>query len=283
MTSYSLNIKGRRVDIEKPLVMGIINVTPDSFYAQSRAFDEEAITETIDRHIAEGADIIDLGGYSSRPGADNISAEEEYNRLACGLKIIRTKYPETLISIDTFRSEVARKCVEEWNADIINDISGGDLDKKMWDTVADLKVPYIVMHTRGNPENMQNLCQYNDVTADVIFELSQKTATLRNMGINDIIIDPGFGFAKTLDQNYTLFSELEHFDIFKLPVLVGISHKSMIYKHLGISADEALNGTTVLNTIALMKGAAILRVHDVRQAVEAVSIFDKIRHNTPKA
>lgn len=278
---YSLNIKGNLLNIEKPLVMGIINVTPDSFFAQSRAFDVDAVRRHVDRQLEEGADIIDLGGYSSRPGADVVSPEEEYHRLARGLEIIRKYHPDAIVSIDTFRAEVARRCVMDWEADIINDISGGDLDSQMWQIVADLKVPYIVMHTRGTPETMQSLCQYNDVTADVIFELSRKVSMLQDMGVNDIIIDPGFGFAKTLDQNYRLFAELEQFSVFGLPVLVGISHKSMIYKLLATSPEEALTGTVVLNTVALLKGAAILRVHDVREAVEAVKIVEKLKNNIP--
>ena len=284
MNRFSLNIKGRLWHIEKPIVMGIINVTPDSFYSGSRAFSSDSIKAQIDRQIAEGADIIDLGGYSSRPGALEISADEEYHRLAKGLEIIRKDYPNTIISIDTFRADVAHRCISEWNANIVNDISGGGLDPDMWQMVADMNVPYILMHMRGTPQSMQSECCYNDVTADIIYDLSEKISKLHLLGVNDIIIDPGFGFAKKLEQNYQLMSELEHFQCFGKPVLAGISHKSMIYKLLNSSPEEALNGTTVLNTVALLKGAAILRVHDVKEAVETIKIVEKINeytHQTP--
>ena len=262
--------------------MGIINVTPDSFYSNSRAFSSNTIKEQADKQIADGADIIDLGGYSSRPGATEVSADEEYYRLAKGLEIIRKDYPNIPISIDTFRANVAHRCISEWNADIVNDISGGDLDPEMWQMIAEMNVPYILMHMRGTPQSMQSECSYNDVTADIIYDLSEKISKLHTLGVNDIIIDPGFGFAKNLEQNYQLMSELEHLQCFGKPILAGISHKSMIYKLLNTSPENALNGTTVLNTIALLKGASILRIHDVKEAVETIKIVEKIKEYTPQ-
>lgn len=260
--------------------MGIVNITPDSFYAESRTFDHQSIYNRIADLIEQGADAIDIGGYSSRPGALDVSPEEEYSRLASALEIIRKHFPDTIVSIDTFRADVARKCVIDWQADIINDISGGIADIDMWDTIAELKVPYILMHMRGTPQTMQSFCDYTDVTSDVIKDLAVKTDKMRQLGITDIIIDPGFGFAKTLEQNYTLMSELQEFKRLDMPLLVGISHKSMIYKALDIKPENALNGTTVLNTIALTKGADILRVHDVKQAKEAVKIIKLLNENS---
>lgn len=282
MNRFSLNIKGRLWHIEKPLVMGIINVTPDSFYSNSRAFSSNTIKEQADKQIADGADIIDLGGYSSRPGATEVTADEEYYRLAKGLEIIRKDYPNIPISIDTFRANVAHRCISEWNTDIVNDISGGNLDPEMWQMIAEMNVPYILMHMRGTPQSMQSECNYNDVTADIIYDLSEKISKLHTLGVNDIIIDPGFGFAKNLEQNYQLMSELEHLQCFGKPILAGISHKSMIYKLLNTSPENALNGTTVLNTIALLKGASILRIHDVKEAVETIKIVEKIKEYTPQ-
>ena len=226
--------------------------------------------------VEEGARIIDLGGYSSRPGANEVSPDEEYYRLATGLEIIKRIAPNTIVSIDTFRADVAQKCIVDWKADIINDISGGNLDCKMFDTVASLKTPYILMHMRGTPKTMSQLTQYNNVTSDVINELSKKKELLETKGLTDIIIDPGFGFSKTLSQNYELMNSLEAFHNLQKPLLIGISRKSMIYNALNITPETALNGTTVLNTIALMKGAHFLRVHDVKEAVEAV----KLSNNT---
>ncbi|MBQ7941547.1 MAG: dihydropteroate synthase [Muribaculaceae bacterium] len=250
--------------------MGILNVTPDSFYNGSRYDKKTEIAARVHQIIDEGAKIIDIGGYSSRPGANEVSPEEEYERLALGLSVIRQEKPDAIISVDTFRADIARRCVEDWNIDIINDISGGILDNHMFDTVAELQVPYILMHMRGTPATMQHHTQYGNVTEEVIKELNAKIDTLRQKGVNDIIIDPGFGFSKTVEQNYEMMNHLEYFQSFGMPLLVGISRKSMIYKALGITPETALNGTTVLNTIALMKGAHILRVHDVKEAVEAV-------------
>lgn len=280
MKNLSINIKGKLHYFHNPWVMGIVNVTPDSFYADSRTFDSQSIYNRIANLIEQGADAIDIGGYSSRQGAADVSAQEEYSRLASALEIIRKHFPDTIVSIDTFRADVARKCVSDWQADIINDISGGIADPEMWNTVAELKVPYILMHMRGTPKTMQSLCDYSDVTADVIKDLADKTDKMRQLGIADIIIDPGFGFAKTLEQNYTLMSELQEFKRLDMPLLVGISRKSMIYKALDIKPENALNGTTVLNTIALAKGADILRVHDVKEAKEAVKITKLINENS---
>lgn len=280
MKNLSINIKGKLHYFHNPWVMGIVNVTPDSFYADSRTFDSQSIYNRIADLIEQGADAIDIGGYSSRPGAADVSAQEEYSRLASALEIIRKHFPDTIVSIDTFRADVARKCVLDWQADIINDISGGIADPEMWNTVAELKVPYILMHMRGTPKTMQSLCDYSDVTADIIKDLAAKIDKMRQLGIADIIIDPGFGFAKTLEQNYTLMSELQEFKRLDMPLLVGISHKSMIYKALDIKPENALNGTTVLNTIALAKGADILRVHDVKEAKEAVKITKLINENS---
>ena len=269
---FSLNLKGELVEITRPQVMGILNVTPDSFYSGSRSFDANAIGLRIDEMIAEGVDIIDLGAYSSRPGADEVSPQEEMNRLEMGMELLRKKSVTAPISIDTFRADVAKFAIESLGADIINDISAGLLDDAMIDTIARLKVPYIAMHMRGTPSTMSSLTNYNDITADVIYELSERINRLTLAGVNDIIIDPGFGFAKTLEQNYELLRNLELLHELGYPLLVGISRKSMIYKALHTTPDAAVNGTTVLNTMALQAGAAILRVHDVKAAHEAIKL-----------
>lgn len=274
-TPYNLTLRGSIVNINEPWVMGILNLTPDSFYSDSRCNELALIEQRVYQIIAEGARIIDIGGYSSRPGANDITPDEEYSRLATGLDIIKRIAPNAIISVDTFRADVARRCVNNWGVDIINDISGGNLDAEMFDTVASLGVPYILMHMRGTPSTMQQLTQYNDVTLDVINDISQKVTILKEKGIKDIIIDPGFGFSKTLEQNYTLLNNLEKFQSFNAPLLVGVSRKSMIYNTLGGSPDTALNGTTVINTLAIAKGAHILRVHDVKEAVEAVKLTTK--------
>jgi dihydropteroate synthase len=272
MNHLSINIKGSLHHFHKPWVMGILNVTPDSFFAESRTIESDDIRRRVDDLISQGADIIDIGGYSSRPGAPEVSTDEEYSRLARGLEAIRKYHPDTLISVDTFRADVARRCVSDWEADIINDISGGNLDAEMWPTVAELQVPYILMHMRGTPSSMQSLCDYNDVTADVIRDLAFKIDAMHQLGIADIIVDPGFGFAKDINQNYQLMAELDQFKQLNAPLLVGISRKSMIYRPLDITPQTAINGTTVLNTFALLHGANILRVHDVKEAVEAGEI-----------
>lgn len=277
----SINIKGKLLTFERPQVMGIVNITPDSFFSGSRTPELAAARERIRQMVEEGVDMLDIGGYSSRPGAEDISPDEEYRRLAIGLEAAREVAPQLPVSIDTFRAGVARRCVEEWDADIINDISGGTLDPDMCDTVAALHCAYILMHMRGNPSTMQSLTDYDDVTADVISDLSAKVHDLRLKGVNDIIIDPGFGFAKTVDQNYQLLAEMKNFSIFGYPVLAGLSRKSMIFRTLGNTPADCLNGTSVLNTIALLNGADILRVHDVRQAAEAVRLVGKLIENTP--
>ncbi len=272
----SIDIDGRLITFDVPKVMGIVNVTPDSFFAGSRVSGSEEITERVRTMLAEGADILDIGGYSSRPGADEVTPDEEYSRLARGLEAIRKVKEDAVVSVDTFRADVARRCVEEWNVGIINDIAGGDLDPEMWDTVTDLNVPYVLMHMRGNPKTMGSLTDYKDVTAETLSALAEKTAQLRQKGVRDVVIDPGFGFAKTVEQNYQLLSDLKEFKIIGAPVLVGISRKTMIWKPLGITPDNAANGTTVLNTIALLNGADILRVHDVRNAVEAIKLVSQL-------
>ncbi len=264
---------------DRPAVMAIINVTPDSFYDQSRNLTSNHIAESARRAVDEGADIIDIGGYSSRPGADNVAEDEELDRLARGLEAVRKVAPSIPVSVDTFRSEVARKCISELGADIINDISGGNLDQEMFDTVAALRVPYILMHMHGTPETMQSMTDYpQGVTAGVIAELAPKLEKLALLGVNDVIVDPGFGFAKTLEQNYRLLHDLEAFAMLGRPVLVGVSRKSMVTRLLGIKPEDALNATTVLNTIAIERGASILRVHDVRAARETVHIISCL-HN----
>ena len=275
MLHKTLNIRGTLTSLDTPLVMGIMNVTPDSFYADSRKQTEAAVEERIQAILSEGGQIIDVGGYSSRPDAVEVSPEEEMERLVFALKILNAHYPDVALSVDTFRADVARRCVEEYGAAIINDISGGELDAEMFETVARLHVPYIMMHMRGTPQTMQQHTDYEDMMEDIMLYFARKVRQLRLLGVNDIILDPGFGFSKTVDQNYTLMSHLCEFKEFGLPLLVGVSRKSMIYKYLGGTPADSLNGTTVLNTIALLNGADILRVHDVKAAVEAVKLVSK--------
>lgn len=278
MKHQTLNIKGELISLEEPLVMGILNVTPDSFYEGSRKQTETDIRNRIEEILQEGGRIIDLGGYSSRPDAQDVSPEEEMERLCLALRILRDEYPKAMVSVDTFRADIACRCVEEYGAAIINDISGGELDAAMFPTIADLHIPYIIMHMRGTPKTMQQHCDYQNLTADILLYFSKKIEQLHLMGVNDVIIDPGFGFSKTLEQNYELMRHLADFSLFEKPLLVGISRKSMIYKLLGGTPTESLNGTTVLNTYALLNGANILRVHDVKAAVEAVRIFKQLSH-----
>lgn len=275
---FSLNIKGQLVEVTRPQVMGILNITPDSFYDGSRSFYAEIIAHRIDTMLNEGVDIIDIGAYSSRPGANEVSPQEEMQRLEMGMDILRMKNVSCPISVDTFRAEVAKYAVETLGADIINDISAGLLDDEMIATIAQLKVPYIAMHMRGTPLTMNDCCNYNNITADVIGELSKQINKLTLAGVNDIIIDPGFGFAKSFEQNYELLRNLELLHELGYPLLVGVSRKSMIYKALDTTANDALNGTTVVNTIALQAGAAILRVHDVKEAHEAIKISTLINN-----
>lgn len=276
MTPFTLNLRGRLAEYSRPVVMGVLNVTPDSFYSGSRAQTHADITRRARQLVADGADMLDIGAYSSRPGADDVSADEELRRLEAGLSAVREAVGYDIpISVDTFRADVARRAVE-WGADIINDISGGLLDEGMFETVADLHVPYILMHMRGTPATMQTMTDYTDVVADVIGELSHKLSRLEELGVADVIIDPGFGFAKTLDQNYRLLSQLDAFAILGRPVLAGMSRKSMLTRLLGIDATEALVPTAIVGALALERGATILRVHDPREAAQAIAIVEKL-------
>lgn len=277
--NYSLNLRGRQVTIDRPWVMGIVNVTPDSFYSGSRVADDHTLVERVRQMVADGADIIDVGACSTRPGSGQIDAQEEMARLQWALAVIGREMPGVILSVDTYRADVARRCVEQWGVDIINDISGGTMDKAMFPTMAMLKVPYVLMHMRGTPETMTTMTDYGDVAADVLDWLTRRIDELRQMGAADVIADPGFGFAKTLDQNYQLLARLDVFHALEAPLLVGVSRKRMIYMPLGCTADEALNGTTVINTLALERGAHILRVHDVRAAAEAVKLVTLARDN----
>lgn len=280
MLNYTINANGQLIDLGTPQVMGILNVTPDSFYSGSRKQTETEIAERVEQILAEGGQMIDIGAYSSRPNADDVSTKEEMERLRRGLCILREKAPDAIVSVDTFRADVAKMCVEEYGVQIVNDISGGELDKEMFSTVARLGVPYVLMHMKGTPQTMQEAPYYDDLMKEVLLYFAEKVQQLRDLGQKDIILDPGFGFAKTLEHNYELLSHLEALKIFELPILVGVSRKSMIYKLLGTTAQEALNGTTVLNTICLMKGCAnILRVHDVKECVEAVNIYQQLYKN----
>ena len=275
--TFSLNIRGRLLSLTEPRIMGILNITPDSFYAESRTEHEESIVNRLHQLMDEGADMIDIGAYSSRPGAAVVSEEEETDRLLRGLRLVRRDYPDVPVSVDTFRSHVARVAVEE-GADIVNDISGGEMDRNMFHTVARLGCPYILMHMQGQPENMQDAPHYDDVRREVMLYLAERIDRLRQMGGKDIIADPGFGFGKSLEHNYTLLHHLEDFAELDVPLLVGVSRKSMVYKLVGGTPQTSLNGTTALHTIALMKGAHILRVHDVKAAVEAKQIYLQMIH-----
>lgn len=270
---HTLNLRGKLYPLDEPKIMGILNVTPDSFYAESRTSDDIHIAERVKQMMEEGADMIDIGGYSSRPGADDVTPQEEMERLRRGIRIVRKLYPEVPLSVDTFRADLARMCIEEEGADIINDIAAGMMDRQMFKTVARLGVPYIMMHMQGTPDTMQIAPHYDNLRREVMLYFAERIDRLCQMGAKDIIVDPGFGFGKTVAHNYELMNHLEDFNIFKLPILIGISRKSMIYKLLGGTPQTSLNGTTVLNTIALTKGAHILRVHDVKQAVEAKRIW----------
>jgi dihydropteroate synthase len=263
--------------LHEPLVMGILNVTPDSFYEGSRFRSEQAIHERITGILDEGGSIIDVGGYSSRPGAADVSAGEEMQRLAPALELLKRHYPDVIVSVDTFRSEIARRAVEEYDVAIVNDISGGTLDPQMFETVAQLQTPYILMHMRGTPQTMRQQVDYTDLMEEIMLYFAEKLRTLHLLGVNDLILDPGFGFGKTLAQNYELMRSLPEFAMLELPLLVGVSRKRMIYEYLDTTVDESLNGTTVLNTYALLNGADILRVHDVKAAVEAIKITNKLK------
>ena len=277
MLNRTINIKGELFSLDRPVVMGILNVTPDSFFAGSRKRTEAEIATRIEEILAQGGDWIDIGGYSSRPDATPVTADEEMRRLELGLEILNRDYPSVPVSVDTFRADVARCCVEKYGVAMINDISAGELDPEMFRTVADLKVPYIMMHMRGTPQTMASLTDYTNLMDEIMLYFAEKVRQLRLMGVSDLILDPGFGFSKTLEQNYELMAHLREFGIFDLPILVGISRKRMIYQLLGGTPEESLNGTTALHTYALLNGADILRVHDVKEAVEAVRIVQKIK------
>lgn len=273
----TINVNGQLMELQSPQVMGILNITPDSFYAGSRKQAEADILSRTRQILEEGASIIDIGAYSSRPNADHISPDEEMQRLRTALHLINRDFPDAVISIDTFRADVARMCVEEYGAAIINDISAGQMDEQMFTTIAQLGVPYIIMHMQGTPQDMQTNPHYENLLKEMFFYFSEKVQKLRDLGVKDIILDPGFGFGKTLEHNYQLMNHLEEFSVFDLPLLVGISRKSMIYKLLESTPEEALNGTSILNTIALLKGANFLRVHDVKAATEAIAIVQKMK------
>lgn len=268
----TLRIGDNILTLDEPMVMGILNVTPDSFYDNSRVKTEKNWLSKAEQMIAAGAPILDIGGYSSRPGAEDISIQEEAERVLPVIRSIRNEFPSIIISVDTFRHEVAQRAIEA-GANIINDISGGNLDDKMFETVANLKVPYILMHMKGTPQTMKNLAQYDRLIIEMIDYFQEKLSQLRNLGVADLIIDPGFGFAKTLEQNFEILEKLQEFKMLELPLLVGLSRKSMIYKSLDVEPNDALNGTTALHTMALMNGASILRVHDVKEAVESIKLY----------
>lgn len=274
----TINCKGQLIDISTPKVMGILNVTPDSFHDGGQYKDESSILKQVETMLNEGATFIDIGGYSSRPGADFVSENEELNRVVPVVELILKHYPETLISIDTFRSEVAKKSIEA-GAAIINDISAGHLDENMIATVGQLSVPYIMMHMKGNPKTMQQQTDYDDLVKDINSYFAERITKAHAAKINDIIIDPGFGFAKTLDQNYELLNHMKLLQIVDKPILAGVSRKSMIYKTLNTTSENALNGTTALHMVALQKGAKILRVHDVKEAVECVTLYNQLSKN----
>lgn len=273
----SINCGGELIDLSVPKVMGVLNVTPDSFYDGGRNNSDEAILLKLKQMLEEGADFIDIGAYSSRPGAKLVSEKEELSRLTKVLDLVHKKFKDIHISVDTYRSQIAKIVVNDYGVEMINDISAGELDDKMFETIAELNVPYIMMHMKGEPATMQVEPEYEDITKEIIRFFHQRVTKLKNMGVNDIIIDPGFGFGKTLDHNYQLLNQLDSFDMFDLPILVGVSRKSMIYKYLGLSPDESLNGTTVLNTLCLSKGVNILRVHDVKEAKESIKLVEKLK------
>lgn len=274
----TLNIGGKLLDLSIPQVMGILNITPDSFYSGSRVLQLDDAYKKAEKMLSEGASILDLGGHSTRPGADAVSETEEANRVLPVIEMLRKHFPRAIISIDTFRASVARQAIEA-GAHIINDIAGGNLDPLMFETVAALQVPYILMHSRGTPQTMKDLNQYDDLMTDVMRELQAKIYELQQLGVKDIVADMGFGFAKNADQNYVLLRELRAFEILNVPLLVGVSRKSMIWRKLNITPDQSLNGTTALNTVALLNGASILRVHDVKEAVETVKLM-QLLHQT---
>jgi dihydropteroate synthase len=272
----SLNIDGKLHSLSEPKVMGILNITPNSFYDGGKLRSDHDILKLAEKHLKDGAYFLDIGGYSTKPGADDVAVEEEINRVCGAGEVILKEFPNAILSVDTFRSKVAESAVNS-GFKLVNDVSGGNLDESMFDTLSSLKVPYILMHMRGTPQNMQSLTDYDNLARDIISDLSVKVKKLTELGVHDVIIDPGFGFSKTIDQNFELLNSLDLFHLLELPLLVGLSRKSSIYKTLETDAKDALNGTTVLNTIALQNGASILRVHDVKEAVEAIKLTQKIK------
>ncbi len=277
MVPFSLNINGRLLEYNTPAVMAILNVTPDSFFAESRAFDHDSVCRRVSQMVADGADLIDIGAYSSRPGCDDISEAEELSRLEMGMKALREIAPDIPVSVDTFRASVADQAVRNLDVDIVNDISGGNMDANMAKTVAAMHVPYVLMHMRGTPQTMNEYTEYDNLLIEVLRELSKGIDRLYLEGVSDIIIDPGFGFSKTLEQNYMLLKHMDIFEIFHCPILVGISRKSMLTKLLDISPSEALEATTALNMSALHRGASMLRVHDVKAAKQAVAVYNALQ------
>lgn len=280
-SGFSVNFGGRLLQISRPLVMGVINLTPDSFYAGSRVNGEREIRERLIQMKQDGADIIDCGAYSSRPGADHISLNEERSRLEAFLRCLRDLDPNILVSVDTFRSEIASWAVREYDVNMINDISGGEMDDRMAEQVADLRVPFVMMHMKGTPQTMQEMPVYDDLLNEIVHYFEQRISVFRKAGVRDIIVDPGFGFGKALDHNYKLIQSLEQFHITECPILVGLSRKSMIYKLLDTTPEDSLPGTIALNMLALLKGASFLRVHDVKEAVQLVRIYEKLREFPP--
>ena len=276
----TININGTLIDFSTPRVMGIVNVTPDSFFSGSRSRGADKIVERCSQIISEGGTMIDVGAQSTSPSSRFLDAKEEAERLIPALKLIRQEFPDIILSVDTFYADVAKEAVEEYGVNIINDISGGQLDERMFPVVAQLNVPYILMHMRGTPQTMQQYTHYDSFIRDILYYFSERKAKLNHLGVNDVIIDPGFGFSKTTSQNYELMAYLKYFHIFEEPILVGISRKSMISKLLGITPEESLNGTSALNSVALLSGADILRVHDVKEAVECVKIIENVKYQT---
>ncbi|MDD4427255.1 MAG: dihydropteroate synthase [Paludibacter sp.] len=277
-----LKLNGKLYDLRTPIVMGIVNITPDSFFSFSRYKSDRTLLQQVETFLNDGATLIDIGGYSTRPQAEPVSVDEEIQRISEALELICKKFPEAVLSVDTFRSPVARMAVQQYGVAMINDISGGTLDQQMFETIAGLQVAYVLMHTRGTPQHMQEHTDYEDVVAEVLQFLAKRVAQLRLLGVHDVVIDPGFGFAKTLEQNYEMMYKLAFFRQIQAPLLVGVSRKSMIYKLLETDPEGSLNGTTALNMLALMGGASILRVHDVKEAVETVKIFKAYSQTTNK-
>ena len=278
----TLRVRNKLMDLSSPKVMGILNVTPDSFYDGGLYARESSLLKQVEKMVVDGADFIDIGGYSSRPGAEDISIAEEWKRVGSAIQSIKKEFPSVLLSIDTFRSQVAQKAVDE-GCDMVNDISAGQLDKEMFKTVAALQVPYVIMHMRGTPQTMTSLAQYENLIKEIIDYFHGILYQLNAFGVKDVLVDPGFGFAKTVDQNFELLSRLEQLHILYKPMVIGLSRKSMVWKTLNTSAEFALNGTTSLNTVALLKGAAILRVHDVKEAKEVIGLFERLKKSRQPA